>query len=112
MRAVKLVGMVQKFHSAAVERPHLRITHGLWEARVVFSDALGRQDAPWTMTANCDREGAGMSHWFRAEAHPEGRFPPTEAPATPTMLAAFLEECQRFVAGLEKSPATVPQASA
>jgi hypothetical protein len=73
-----------------------RIEHGHWTAEY---RRHGRSEAGkqlWTMRARYDGDTVDLR--FFAHAHPENKYPPSEAVPSPVTLAGFLEYCQALAA--------------
>ena len=86
------------FRVSLVARPALpKIEHGRWTAMCRKTEPLD-VSAPrlWTMQVRYDGEETDLQ--FYADAHPENKYPPSEAVPSPVTLAGFLEYCQALAA--------------
>ena len=75
-----------------------KIEQGRWvaECRKIFNEEDVSAPRKWTMCARYDGDVVDLR--FYAIAHPENKYPPSEAVPSPVMLAGFLEYCQALAA--------------
>ena len=93
------IGSSNGFRMSCVARPAVpKIEHGHWLAecrRTSVGEGVSAQGA-WTMRVSY--EGEAVTLLFYARAHPENKYPPSEAVPSPVTLAGFLEYCQALAA--------------
>jgi len=78
----------------AVHTP--KIEQGLWTAQCRRHGRSEADEPLWTMRVSY--EGEAVTLLFYAHAHPENKYPPSEAVPSPVTLAGFLEYCQALAA--------------
>ena len=94
----KFAPVEERFRDS-MEAVHVpKIEHGHWLAecrRTSVGEGVSAQGA-WTMRVSY--EGEAVTLLFYARAHPENKYPPSEAVPSPVTLAGFLEYCQALAA--------------
>lgn len=90
-----------EFRVALVFDTAPRIEQGHWTAECRRHGRSAADKPLWTMRARHEGEaddGDMVDLRFYAHAHPENKYPPSEAVPSPVTLAAFLEYCQALAA--------------